>query len=164
MELRGGADEHDTGLDPRHLALFGAMSVLVLIGVRIWRKLRAQANGQRDFHRLLKSRLTGLPASGRGPGFFLTIAATTFGMGLLAHMGERFSSTTHDAIVWLVVALAVTIIAAGVARFIARVLPDIIVALCAFLVTIDYAQTFRAARAQTRADDRVPRMLVGTVL
>ena len=137
MELRGGADERDTGLDPRHLALFGAMSIVVLIGVHIWRTLRGQANGQRDFHRLLKLRLTELPAGGRGPGFFFTIATTTFGMGLLAHTGERGSSTIHDAVVWLVVALAVTIIAANVARFIARVLPDIIFALCAFLVPID---------------------------
>jgi len=142
MELRGGADEHDTALDPRHLALFGAMSVVVLIAVRIWRTFREQANGQRDFHRLLKLRLTELPAGGRGPRFFLTIAATTFGLGLLAHTGERESSTIHDAVVWLLVALAVTIIAATVARFIARVLPDIIFAICAFLVAIDSHKLF----------------------
>ena len=71
MELRGGAHEHDTGLDPRHLALFGAMSVVVLIGVRIWRKLRAQASGQRDFHRLLKSRLTGPRPAAVARGFSL---------------------------------------------------------------------------------------------
>lgn len=137
MEFRGGAGERDTSLDPRHSALVITMMAIALLGTRLWGNLRSQAAGRRDFHRLLKQSLSELPYAGRGPGFFLTIAATTFGMGLLACIGERGPSTIHDAIGWLIVALIVAVIAAIAARFIVRVLPDLIAVIWAFFVAID---------------------------
>jgi hypothetical protein len=137
MELHGGAGERDTSLDPRHTALLIAVIAIALLGCHWLRTLRAQADGDRDFHRLLKQSLSELPFRGRGAGFFLTIAMTTFGMGLLAHIGERSPSTVHDAIGWLVVALFVGVIAAIAARFIVRVLPDVVAAILAFFIAID---------------------------
>jgi len=58
---------------------------------------------------------------------------TTFGMGFLAHVGERGPSTMHDAVGWLVVALVVAI----AARFIVRVSPDLIAAIFSFFIAID---------------------------
>jgi len=150
MELHGGAGERDTSLDPRHAALLLATIAIALLGWRVLRTLRAQAEGDRDFHRLLKQSLSELPFRGRGAGFFVAIAATTFGMGLLAHVGERGPSTMHDAIGWFVVALFVAVIAAIVARFIVRVLPDLVAAILAFFVAID------PRRPAARAHEYVP--------
>jgi len=137
MELHGGAGERDTSFDPRHAALLVATVTIALLGCRGLRILRAQADGDRDFHRLLKQSLSELPFKGRGAGFFLTIAMATFGMGLLAHVGERGPSTIHDAIGWLFVALVVAVIAAIAARFIVRVLPDLVAAILAFFLAIE---------------------------
>ncbi len=137
MELHGGAGERDTSLDPRHAALLIATIAIALLGCRGLRTLRGQADGDRDFHRLLKQSLSELPFKGRGAGFFLTIAMATFGMGLLAHVGERGPSTIHDAIGWLFVALVVAVIAAIAARFIVRVLPDLVAAILAFFLAIE---------------------------
>ncbi len=137
MELHGGVGERDTSLDLRHTALLIATIAIVLLGCRGLRTLRAQADGNRDFHRQLKQSLSELPFRGRGAGFFLTIGTTTFGMGLLAHVGERGPSTIHDAIGWLVVALVVAVIAAIAARFIVRVLPNLVAAMLAFFVAIE---------------------------
>ncbi len=140
MEFHGGAGERDTSLDPRHAALLIATIAIALLGWRVLRALRAQAEGDRDFHRLLKQSLSELPFLGRGAGFFLTIAATTFGMGLLAHVGERGPSTLHDAVGWFVVALFVAVVAALAARFIVRVLPDLVAAILAFFIAIEPRQ------------------------
>jgi len=137
MELGGGVGERDTSLDPRHVALMIATIAIVLVGWRVLRTLRAQAEGDRDLHRLLKHSLNELPFRGRGAGFFLTIAATTFGMGLLAQVGERGPSTLHDAIGWFVVALFVAMLAAIVGHFIVRVLPDLVAAILAFFIAIE---------------------------
>ncbi len=137
MEFHGGAGERDTSFDPRHAGLLTVTIAIALLGWCGLRALRRQAEGDRDFHRLLKQSLSELPFRGRGAGFFLTIAVATFGMGLLAHIGERGPSTIHDAIGWLVVALCVAVVAAIAARFIVRVLPDIVAAILAFFVAID---------------------------
>ncbi len=84
MELHGGAGERGTSFDPRHAALLVATVTVALLGCRGLRILRAQADGDRDFHWLLKQSLSELPFKGRGAGFFLTIAMATFGIGLLA--------------------------------------------------------------------------------
>ncbi len=150
MELHGGAGELDTSFDPRHTALLIATVTIALLGCRGLRTLRAQADGDRDFHRLLKQSISELPFRGHGTGFFLTIAMTTFGMGLLAHVGERGSSTIHDAIGWLLVALAVAVIVAITARFVARVLPDLVAAILAFFIAIE------PRRPATLAHEYVP--------
>lgn len=137
MELHEGIGERNTGLDPRHAALLIATIAIALVGWRVLRSLRAQAEGGRDFHRLLKQSLSELPFKGRGAGFFVTIAVTTFGMGLLAHINERGPSTLHDAIGWFVVALFVAVVAAIAARFIVRILPDLVAAILAFFIAID---------------------------
>ncbi len=140
MEVHGGAGERDTSLDPRHAALLIAMFAIALLGWRVLRTLRAQAAGERDSHRRLKQGLSELPFRGRGAGFFSTVAVTTFGMGVLAHVGERGPSAIHDAFGWLVVALVVAVIAAIAVRFIVRVLPDLVAAILAFFVAIDSCQ------------------------
>ncbi len=136
-ELHGGAGEHDISLDPRHAALLIATIAIAVLGWRALCALRSQSEGDRDFHRLLKQSLSELPFRGRGAGFFLTVAATTFGMGLLAHVGERGSSALHDAIGWFAVALFVAVVAAIAARFIVRVLPDLVAAILAFFIAIE---------------------------
>ena len=150
MELHGGAGEHDTSPDLRHAALLIATITIAVLAIRRLRTSRAQADGNRDFHRLLKQSLRELPFRGCGAGFFLTIATMTFGMGLFAHTGERSSSSVHDAIGWLVVALVVAVIAAIAARFIARVLPDVVAAILAFFIAID------SYRSATLVHEHVP--------
>jgi len=67
MELHGGAGERDANLDPRHAALLIATIAIALLGFRGLRTLRAQAEGARDFHRLLKHSLSELPFRGAAP-------------------------------------------------------------------------------------------------
>jgi len=53
MELHGGVGERDTSLEPRHTALLIATIAIVLLGCRGLRTLRAQADGDRDFQRVM---------------------------------------------------------------------------------------------------------------
>ncbi len=67
----------------------------------------------------------------------MAVAATTFAIGFLAHVGERDASVAHDAPGWLVVALVVGVTAALIARLVLRALPDVVAIFLATLIAIE---------------------------
>jgi len=137
MESYGEVGERETIFNARHIVLLVAGLAAAFAAFRTLRALRANARGRRDLHRLLKEKLRELPCDGSGCGFVLTTVVTTFAIGFLAHVGERDASIAHDASGWLAIALLVGIIAAIVARFVLRTLPEVVAILFTRYVAIE---------------------------
>lgn len=144
-----GAEADAVVFSPRHLYL--ALTALVCAGLalREIRLVRAQANGQHDFKRVITLGLQALPL--RGWRFYLATATLQCTVGIASALGEGCFFCGHDVIAALLGAVSSALLLALIARALARRLPSLASAIIQFV----QAEIPSSHRAWTRRNSLV---------